>query len=347
MNIFAVCSLSIHIVFLPAVFSVETAISSKTGIDHHPAFEVASIKPVQPGSIPAANTKSGRMNPGVSIDGDRVNCFMPLKFLVTTAYHLKTFQISGPDWLESQRFEIHAKLPAGSTKDEVPEMIKSLLKDRFKMVVHWEKSNQPVYALVVIKGGPKLKKATDADAPSASSGSNESVNSGENASNSYNKTDGQQMTIKREGQTIVKTGGREGTVRTNVSADGIMHMELPKITMDAFAEETLAEMIRERPVVNQTHLKGPFQVTMEFPYMMYIQDIVRNAPLNTGLSSIASPFGEFSNAVHATDAGMAASDPSNGVIFRAVQKLGLKLQSQKAVVQRLIIDHIEKNPTEN
>jgi uncharacterized protein (TIGR03435 family) len=44
---------------------------------------------------------------------------------------------------------------------------------------------------------------------------------------------------------------------------------------------------------------------------------------------------------------MAASDPSSGAVFRAVQKLGLKLESRKARVEKLIIDHIEKNPTEN
>jgi len=45
--------------------------------------------------------------------------------------------------------------------------------------------------------------------------------------------------------------------------------------------------------------------------------------------------------------GIAASDPSGGGMFQAVQKLGLKLESQKAPVDKLIIDHIEKNPTEN
>lgn len=62
----------------------------------------------------------------------------------------------GPDSLSSGRFDILAKLPAGATADQVPEMLQTLLLDRFKMTVHRETRELPVYALIAGKGGTKL-----------------------------------------------------------------------------------------------------------------------------------------------------------------------------------------------
>ena len=62
-------------------------------------------------------------------------------------------------------YDIVARLPNGDSKDEIPAMLQSLLQDRFKLAVHRETKNQPVLALVVAKGGPKLQPATDNPQP--------------------------------------------------------------------------------------------------------------------------------------------------------------------------------------
>jgi uncharacterized protein (TIGR03435 family) len=284
----------------------------------------------------------------MSIDGSRVDCVMRLTDLVATAYRLKSsLQIAGPDWLDFKRLEIHARMPEGATKDQVPQMLQSLLTDRFKLVVHREKRNQPVYALAVAKGGPKLQRAVETDAPPTPPETNAGGSVSEKTLYSYAATDGQLITVKQEGRGTVRTGGRAGTVRMSMNANGIMKMDLPKVTMDAFAEETLAGVVRDRPVVNQTHLKGFYQVTLELPLSALMNDIARSLPPNPALGSVSTPFGAPAVPAPATDAGMTASDPSSGAVFRAVQKLGLKLESRKAPVEKLIIDHIEKNPTEN
>ena len=61
----------------------------------------------------------------------------------------------------TDRFDIAARLPEGATKDDVPEMLRALLVERFKLAAHREKSEQPVLGLVVGKGGPKLKESTE------------------------------------------------------------------------------------------------------------------------------------------------------------------------------------------
>ena len=115
-------------------------------------FEVASIKP--------SSQPDGQVSVGVHIDGAQVRCtYLSLKDYIRMAYQVKDYQISGPDWLASERFDISAKLPAGAASDQVRDMIKTLLLDRFGLTMHRDSKEFPVYALVIAKGGPKLKES--------------------------------------------------------------------------------------------------------------------------------------------------------------------------------------------
>src|SRR6476620_8172887 len=108
-----------------------------------PTFEVASIKPAPP---PGGNNMMVRMggDPG-RIDYANVS----LKDVIRLAYRVKNYQIAGPDWLESARFNIVAKLPEGSSREQIPEMLQALLAERFKLALHRETKELPVYGLVV------------------------------------------------------------------------------------------------------------------------------------------------------------------------------------------------------
>jgi uncharacterized protein (TIGR03435 family) len=86
--------------------------------------------------------------------------------LITIAYHINWNRVSGPSWLNEQYCSIVATLPAGSTKDQVPAMVQTLLADRFKLSVHHDQKVESVYLLVPDKNGAKLKEVTgDADSP--------------------------------------------------------------------------------------------------------------------------------------------------------------------------------------
>ena len=75
------------------------------------------------------------------------------------AYDVKSYQISGPDWMSSARFDISAKVPAGTTKAQSNVMLQNLLADRFKLVLHHSTKESPIYVLLVAKSGPKLKQS--------------------------------------------------------------------------------------------------------------------------------------------------------------------------------------------
>src|SRR5215471_17582779 len=103
-----------------------------------PEFEVASIKPA-PDQFQQANI-------GLHIDGSQVRySYLSLKDLISLAYDVKLPQVSGPEWLGSQRFEIAAKLPDGATISQVPAMLQTLLVDKFGLKSHRDSKEFPVY----------------------------------------------------------------------------------------------------------------------------------------------------------------------------------------------------------
>ena len=123
------------------------------------SFEVAAIKPHK-GII------NFSMDP--SIRGRRVvGTASTLLDLITTAYGVRYNQIEGaPGWAEAEHYDLDAKAGDGDrplTRAELRGMLQSLLADRFQLKLHRETREVSVYALVVGKGGPKLK-AVAADA---------------------------------------------------------------------------------------------------------------------------------------------------------------------------------------
>src|ERR1017187_5691868 len=117
-----------------------------------PAFEVASVKPAPPPADPGELRVQIGGDPGM-IDYKNVS----LKMVIARAYEMKEFQISGPDWIETARFDILAKVPPNAPKGQIPLMLQNLLAERFKLTVHREQKVMPVYAMVVGKGGLKVK----------------------------------------------------------------------------------------------------------------------------------------------------------------------------------------------
>jgi uncharacterized protein (TIGR03435 family) len=127
-----------------------------------PEFEVASIKPAPP---PTGNMMMVRMRGGPGSDDpgrlDWQN--VSLRNMLTNAFNLKEYQLQGPDWLNSERFDVSAKIPADTTREQFRLMLQKLLADRFKMTFHHETKEHAAYALTVAKGGPKLKESDPND----------------------------------------------------------------------------------------------------------------------------------------------------------------------------------------
>ncbi len=160
--------------------------------------------------------------------------FSSLADLIRIAYRVKAYQVQGPDWMSQQRFEIQAKIPEGAAEDKVPEMLQALLAERFKLVIHRDRKELPVYALIVGKNGPKL---------------------------------------------------------------------------------TLAS---EKPDAPLPDSPGAISIGTEKGQMKMVQDGKGGVTMQGG-----------------------------GAIFNAMEKLGLKLDARKAPVETIVVDHLEKTPTEN
>ena len=286
-----------------------------------PAFEVASVKPAAP--LNRGQLLSGQGHVGMKIDAARVDIgSMSLADLIRVAYRVKPYQISGPDWMASERFDVLAKLPEGASREQVPEMLQALLAERFKLTVHRESKEYAVYALVVGKSGPKLKEAApDAEVPASVPGD----------VNPQIRVNG-----RGEGMSVEISGGGIGTAHMSMGPNGNMRLEAPKMSMPALAE-TLSRFF-DRPVVDLTELKGSYQVTLD----LSLEDL-RNAGRNAGLLAPGMGGGRDG----ARPAADAASDPGGASIFAAVQQLGLRLEPRKTPVDLIVIDHMERNPTEN
>ncbi|HEY2383139.1 MAG TPA: TIGR03435 family protein [Terriglobia bacterium] len=115
------------------------------------AFELATVKPVDPNDSVFVT---------MSADPSMVSYRnLTLRDAIRGAYKVSDFQIVGPEWMSSVRFAVDAKLPAGATTDQIPEMFQTLLEERFKLTWRREPKEMQIYALLVGKDGPKLKPA--------------------------------------------------------------------------------------------------------------------------------------------------------------------------------------------
>ena len=281
-----------------------------------PAFEVASVKPSEP--ITPAMVQSGRLNIGVAIDATHVRISkLSLSDLVRLAYQIKFYQYSGPAWMNQERYDIQAALPAGAKRAQVPAMLQTLLAERFHLAIHRETRELSVYALVVARDGHRLKPAADQD-PAAPAPPAGQLRGGATVSG---------------GATI--STGPGGNSRVIPGPGGNQHVETVGMTLPAFTD--LLNRYAGRPVIDQTGIQGRYD--MEFDVS---GEELRNAARGAGVV-IPPP----ASAAPGASPAEAATDPAGVSLFTSIQRLGLKLEPRKAPVEVIVIDHAEKMPTEN
>ena len=119
-----------------------------------PAFEVASVKVNTSGALVLISSPPGRFTATSAT----------LRQLITNAYRLENYQlVGGPSWVDADRFDVLAKAPDGSSPEQIVLMQRTLLADRFKLAVHRETRELPIYALVIARSdgrlGPKMAKS--------------------------------------------------------------------------------------------------------------------------------------------------------------------------------------------
>ena len=188
------------------------------------------------------------------------------------AYGLPEARIVGPKWLDSERFDIEAKMDAstaarlkGLSHDQRrlqrQETFQQLLADRFKLVTHWETRELPIYALVVAKGGPKL------GAWKESEGTGTSVNNNQFAAHGVTMADlatAWTQELSRElGRVVVDRSGIEGKYDV-----ALMWTPDSDVGEGGDAGVSIFTAIQEQVGLKLESAKGPVEVLVVDPVEM-------------------------------------------------------------------------------
>jgi uncharacterized protein (TIGR03435 family) len=271
------------------------------------AFEVASIKPSPP--------PDGRgMRVGCPADPVRITCTnMNMANLVTMAYGIAHYQLAGINPTDTERYEIAVKVPEGATKDQIKLMWQNLLAERFKLKVHRETKEVSVYELAVAKGGPKMQESVDQPPPAADSPP--------------------PPPDSRPGKlTLDKDGFPELGLHASMAIMGNKaRWRAIKATTAQMANMFAAQL--GQPVTDATGLTGKYDFTLFW--------VTESRGSGRGAAMAGQPEGG------SPLAGMDDSEAGPTLVQAIQSQLGLKLEQKKGPMEMIVVDHVEKAPTEN
>jgi uncharacterized protein (TIGR03435 family) len=284
-----------------------------------PEFDVASVR-----LAPGPGITSQRMTDS-RVDLSLIN----LRALLLLAFRAKGYELVGPDWLAETRVSIQATLPAGATRQQIPEMLQRLLADRFHLMVHREPRPMDVYELVVGPGGHKMREVEAADELDKKFPPNKVAEQFGNA----DKVDTVQDTP--EGPVRTVTGDDLG--RTMITQRTMYKLTL---NMDRLSRRTqsldatrmtMAELakvlidVTGQPVLDKTDLRGTYQFgDVELPLDARVLSAAREAFASRG--GIEVPYVSES---------------------KSIEGLGLRLERRRSPIDVIVVDQIDRVPAEN
>jgi uncharacterized protein (TIGR03435 family) len=311
------------------VLSIAVVTRGQDTVSPTPMYEVASIKPTKSAS------GNGIFRMGFSYTPDGLSAEnVTMMLLVQSAYGVNKDRMSGiPDWFNTEHYDVDAKMDAETAealkkldKDQLKlvrqKMLQALLAERFKLTMHTETKDLPIYNLVIAKSGVKMQESKPEDP--AAKDSKDSKDSALNSALSQAKSANGPVRVGDSGgggKSISIGPGGSGTVSFSSVRGGGMHSSTGKgVPIDNLL--TMLTSAVGRPVFDKTGLKGKYDYKLEY------------AP-DSGPAG--APGGD------STGAAAPDSEPAGPNIFTAVQEqLGLKLESSKGPVAIYVIDHAEK-----
>jgi uncharacterized protein (TIGR03435 family) len=300
-------------------------------------FEVASVKPAEmpkPDAGGRIEIKPPSGGPGTNDPGRIHYPFTSLRGLITAAFDMKPFQIYGPDFLDSERFDVTATMPPNTTKEQFRVMLQNLLADRFKMTFHRESRDLPMYSLTVAKGGPKLKESAPAAPPADPSAP---------ASPPPLPPPPTKIAPGPDGfpDLPLPPGPRLAMIMFN----GRAKLSAREQTMQDLA--TRMSTMLAKPVTDNTGLTAKYDFTLIFTP----EGIGPGGPSpmpGGGLMVAAPPPAPPPPGAGRGDVVPGSNDEPLPTLFAALQQqVGLRLDQKKGPVDVIVIDHLDKTPTEN
>jgi uncharacterized protein (TIGR03435 family) len=260
-------------------------------------------------SIRPSNPQGAQINVGMHVDGAQVRfTLFNLITFVGYAYEIPPYQVEGPDWIGSAFYDIAAKMPEGTSPTQVRAMLRTLLSDRFGLKVHRETREVPVYALELAKGGLKMKELPpDPDLDPEHQGEENMSISIQATGGVYNLGNGAYFSVDDKG------------------------FEGKKLSM-----RYLSRAIRpflDRPVLDMTNLKGAYDFVLNVTPEDRIAMMIRSA-INAGVTLPPQALKALDNA-------------SGDSFTAALDRLGLVLMPRKGPVEVVVVDSVQKTPSDN
>jgi uncharacterized protein (TIGR03435 family) len=245
----------------------------------------------------------------------RFSATAPLSAYISFAYKLYAshWQFDAtrshlPKWADTDRFEIEARAPANTTKDQMRLMMQSLLAERLQLVVHFETHDVPVLAMTLIKRGktgPGLRphdQGPPCDTPPT--------------------PDLFPASCFIVGQNFLAGGERVGSGRS--------------VTMTEIAGYLPGMGILDRPVIDRTGLTGKFDLKIQW----------KPDPASIGGGRAIPKKGSSGPAPPSTTPGSEPEADGPSFIQALRDQLGLRLATSRGPIETLVIDHVER-PSEN
>ena len=270
-----------------------------------PAFEVASVRLWAPGTRGTQRVTDARV--------DLIN--VTLRDVLLMAFRVGAFQLAAPDWVDTVRVDISATLPAGATRAQVPQMLQTLLRERFGLETHVEPRLVRVYELTVSECGVKMREVEPlvvmpTEPPAAPPGK-------PGLSALFETVDGPvRSTMWPGGTSTVTARSRYDLLSTDRPTSLI---EASRMTMGELA--SVLSRALDEPVIDRTGLSGVYQFKIELPLDARVTRVLVREGILT--------------------------DPTGASPFAAVESLGLELRRRQAPFNVIVVDTLERVPTDN
>ena len=274
--------------------------------DAEPRFEVASIRATDI----AAFQGSGKVPPiGVRTLPNGLNATLAtLRMLIMSAYQLRDYQlVGGPNWIDSERFDISARAAGDVTPEVARRMMQNLLKDRFRLRSHPETRQADVHSLVLARTDGRLGPGLQRTSPDCEA-------------TLEARKKGAAPPSERPNFDLIRKQTFCGMSMMSSAVSGAANYSMGGVALDRLVNQISGEV--RGPVVDRTGLTGLFDILLEYASQARQQSPSLNAPDLT--KDVAPP-----------------------TLRDALQEqLGLKLETGKGPLDVLVIDSVER-PSEN
>jgi uncharacterized protein (TIGR03435 family) len=295
---------------LLVVFTLAAPASVLAQTTNAPAFEVASVRLTSPGTRGSSRITDTRV--------DLVN--YPLRALLLMAFRVSEYQLAAPAWVDDVRVDVRATLPPGTSRSDVPEMLQDLMRRRFGAETRIEQRPLQAYELLVGPNGISMREVPPlnelgAELPADAFSATPISETVEGPVRSF---------AIPLGMTTITAATRYTRIFT---AERTVILDAKRMTMNELTTALRSTM--DAPVVNRTGLLGGYEFKIELP------------------SDAAVVRGLLSRGISTTVQGTPLTEPTGVSASDALKQIGLQLERRRTPIDVIVVDKLERTPTEN